>query len=1330
MKKDYTIGLDIGTNSVGYSVVTDDYKVISKKMNVFGNTEKKSIKKNFWGVRLFESGQTAQEARTKRTSRRRIARRKNRICYLQEIFQPEMNHLDSNFFYRLNESFLVADDAKYDKHPIFGTLDEEIHFHEQFPTIYHLRKYLADGDEKADLRLVYLAIAHIVKFRGNFLIEGDLNTENNSVIELSKVFVQVYNQTLCELEGFQFIDESIDFSEVLTQQLSKSERADNVLKLFPNEKGTGIFAQFIKLIVGNQGNFKKVFQLEEDQKLQLSADDYEENIENLLAIIGDEYSDIFVAAQNLYQAILLAGILTSTEKTRAKLSASMIQRYEEHAKDLKLLKRFVKEHIPDKYAEIFNDATKNGYAGYIDGKTKEEEFYKYLKTTLVQKSGYQYFIEKIEQENFLRKQRTYDNGVIPHQVHAEELRAILRKQEKYYSFLKENHEKIEQIFKIRIPYYVGPLAKHNEQSRFAWNIRKSDEPIRPWNMNDVVDENASAVAFIERMTIKDIYLNENVLPRHSLIYEKFTVFNELTKVLYADDRGVFQRFSAEEKEDIFEKLFKSERKVTKKKLENYLRNELSISSPSVKGIEEQFNANFGTYLDLKKFDELHPYLDDEKYQDTLEEVIKILTVFEDRSMIQNQLEQLPMNLSTKTIKALSRRKYTGWGRLSARLINGIRDKSSGKTILDYLLEDESDSYIVNRNFMQLINDDHLSFKKIIEDSQPYKEQQTAEEIVSELSGSPAIKKGILQSLKIVDELVAIMGYKPRNIVVEMARENQTTGRGKQNSKPRLKGIENGLKEFSDSVLKGNSIDNKQLQNDRLYLYYLQNGKDMYTGHELDIDQLSNYDIDHIIPQSFLTDNSIDNRVLTTSKLNRGKSDNVPSEEVVAKMDRFWRKLLSAKLISERKYANLTKKELTESDKAGFLKRQLVETRQITKHVATILDSKFNEDSNNRDVQIVTLKSALVSEFRKTFNLYKVREINDLHHAHDAYLNAVVALSLLRVYPQLKPEFVYGEYGKNSIHDQNKATIKKQFYSNITRYFASKDYIINDDGEILWNKQETVAQVIKTLGMHQVNVVKKVEIQKGGFSKESIQAKGESQKLIRRKQQWDTKKYGGFDSPVVAYAILLSFDKGKRKARSFKIVGITIQDRESFEQNPTLYLSKKDYHNPKVEAVLPKYSLFEFENGRRRMVASASETQKGNQLIIPGHLMELLYHSKKIINGKNSDSVSYIQNNKEKFREIFEYIVDFSSKYISADANLKKIEKIFENNFHKASEQEIAKSFINLLTFTAMGAPADFEFFGEKISRKRYVSISEIIDAVFIHQSITGLYETRVRLTEV
>lgn len=62
------------------------------------------------------------------------------------------------------------------------------------------------------------------------------------------------------------------------------------------------------------------------------------------------------------------------------------------------------------------------------------------------------------------------------------------------------------------------------------------------------------------------------------------------------------------------------------------------------------------------------------------------------------------------MKQLKRRHYTGWGRLSRKLINGIRDKQSGKTILDFL---KSDGF-ANRNFMQLINDDSLTFKEAIQ----------------------------------------------------------------------------------------------------------------------------------------------------------------------------------------------------------------------------------------------------------------------------------------------------------------------------------------------------------------------------------------------------------------------------------------------------------------------------------------------------------------------------------------------------------------------------------------------------------------------------------------
>ena len=108
VKKPYSIGLDIGTNSVGWAIVTDDYKVPSKKFKISGNTDKQYIKKNLLGALLFDGGETAAERRMKRTSRRRYTRRRNRILYLQEIFKEAIEKIDPNFFYRLEDSFFVT----------------------------------------------------------------------------------------------------------------------------------------------------------------------------------------------------------------------------------------------------------------------------------------------------------------------------------------------------------------------------------------------------------------------------------------------------------------------------------------------------------------------------------------------------------------------------------------------------------------------------------------------------------------------------------------------------------------------------------------------------------------------------------------------------------------------------------------------------------------------------------------------------------------------------------------------------------------------------------------------------------------------------------------------------------------------------------------------------------------------------------------------------------------------------------------------------------------------------------------------------------------------
>ena len=73
MSKFY-LGMDIGTNSVGMACTDENYKLLRAKG------------KDLWAVRLFDEANSAEERRTFRAGRRRLARRKHRIDLLQDLF--------------------------------------------------------------------------------------------------------------------------------------------------------------------------------------------------------------------------------------------------------------------------------------------------------------------------------------------------------------------------------------------------------------------------------------------------------------------------------------------------------------------------------------------------------------------------------------------------------------------------------------------------------------------------------------------------------------------------------------------------------------------------------------------------------------------------------------------------------------------------------------------------------------------------------------------------------------------------------------------------------------------------------------------------------------------------------------------------------------------------------------------------------------------------------------------------------------------------------------------------------------------------------------------
>lgn len=80
-EKEYYLGLDLGTSSVGWAVTDRNYQLMRAKG------------KDLWGVRLFEEAQTAADRRTNRVARRRRQRETARIGLLKEYFEIGRAHV-------------------------------------------------------------------------------------------------------------------------------------------------------------------------------------------------------------------------------------------------------------------------------------------------------------------------------------------------------------------------------------------------------------------------------------------------------------------------------------------------------------------------------------------------------------------------------------------------------------------------------------------------------------------------------------------------------------------------------------------------------------------------------------------------------------------------------------------------------------------------------------------------------------------------------------------------------------------------------------------------------------------------------------------------------------------------------------------------------------------------------------------------------------------------------------------------------------------------------------------------------------------------------------
>ena len=1363
-KEKVYMGIDLGTNSCGWAVTNQNYEIIKK-----GG-------KSLHGVRLFEEANTAENRRIKRSNRRRLQRRRFRIDLLQELFTEEITEIDPNFFLRLNNSSYHYED-KYSpslgKYSIFNEKDySDETYYKEYPTIFHLRRKLMNVKEKPDIRLVYLAIHHILKYRGNFLMDGiDLVSGSGDV----SFFQDTFNEVIFKLN--QYIGEEVynihckeddvaNVIDIIKKSRTITDTYNGLNQLF-NPSNNKQDKYLLKLLAGNKVKFKDVLMDEDLAELDPNAIKFsepsfdEEVAPNIYNLIG-EAGEIILMMKSLYNWTILKQLLGDHQY----LSESMINLYEKHHNDLVMLKQYFKKYLSkkDKYS-MFRDTTlKNNYVAYIGiNKTNNkhikipkskykctyDDFLKFVKKQLEQSpetaknsNEYQYMIEEINHKSFLPKLRTKNNSIIPYQLHLQELNKILEQTELFYPSLASKDEdnlsvseKIKKLLTFRIPYYVGPLNNTHSPNgeRFAWVVRKESGRVTPWNFEEKVDVNQSATKFIRKMTNKCTYLyGKDVLPKHSLLYSEFRVLNELNKLIINDEP-----ISLEDKNLIMNRLFKQKKKVTVKSIKELFKTEGRVKTKNevkITGIDQDFKNALVSYDDFKN---IYGEVTDSN-REKIERIIFLSTIFEDKKRLAIQIKQ-EFNESDEVIKKIKGLTYQGWGRLSSELLTEVYTKAdeNGEPInVMYLMRNE------NKNLQEVLFDQRFGLNQKINELNAgiiTEKVVSYDNLIKDLYTSPQNKRAIWQAVKIVEEIKKIIGNKTiDSFFVEVTREKRiskrTTSRKKRIEElyEKTKVMSQDLKALLNQL---NQKTDDQLRSDKLFLYFLQMGRCAYTNQPIDLDNIFTnlYDIDHIIPRSILKDNSTRNKVLVTSKANKDKSDIYPvSEDVQKKMNPFWKHLLDIELMSNEKYDRLTRKlKLTNDEIGGFINRQLVSTNQSVKALIEVL-KLLNPDST-----VIYSKAGNVSDFRNDFNFLKCRDVNDLHHAEDAYLNIVVG----NVF-----HTKYGYDARTFIREnENNPEIGKH---------TGKIFEHNIKGA--WDKTKSIKTVKKELSKYDKLVTRMPYTIKGQFYDETILPK-ETKDLFPMKSTSplaNPDKYGGFKKLKIAYFVVVQ--SKKRNKQLITIEGIPvifakrIQAKEyDIETVLTDYLNLDE---PKVLVDNVKIdSLIKMDNsamnisgrsGAKILIKNASQFFVSKQTkdyirLLEKHRSELKNQSE--IENYEQDSFIVIYSSaknkphqsisRQKNLNLYNNLVHQLEKDIYNHLTIGGfVEELSQskNDFEALNVRQQAYALTEMIKlFQCNSSTSDLSLFMDKAKNKGNNSIGKnITDKPFrlIDQSVTGFYE--------
>lgn len=1266
----YSIGLDLGTASIGWAVVDDNDKLIRKSG------------KNLWGVRLFDEAKPAKERRTFRRQRRTINKRSWRLHLLKQELKDYVLKEDKDFFKKLKESQKHPSERNNgDKYFLFNEDNyDDKKYYKEFPTIYHLRKTLKDEAEVKKLvnrgvyhRLLYLALSDILKCRGNFLTQGEVDGNGKNEKEIIKMVSDL------------FLDDDIEFK---IEQEDVKKWVENELGVKDHEFKTNPSTNdIIKAFRGKKFNLNSFFQSGEDEKLEkleISFSDEEwEETEGL----DPEKLNLAERLKEIHDAIKLFKLL----KNHSSFSDAKIAQYNKHKEDLKELKAAFKQLGNKEYNAFFknkvkeepknNDAEETSnkkpkekptYSSYVGvgskKKATKEDLVKEIIKLFSGKEDLLFSVKGYNKEtkdfkdDFLPIPNGRDNSIIPYQLHKNEANDIL----KNATITETNKEHIIKLIEFKVPYYVGPLGKAGIQSQNYWLDKKEDIKITPYNFDDIIDTEKTAEKFIKRMLRNCTYLHsEPSMRKDTILYQTYVFYNAINKIKIND---VY--LEPWQKEKLFEFLILGD-KITKNLIKKrYL--ELGIGDDaSITGIPDDGKTPLNISLKaVKSFRDIFPLLqkDDKLYQNFYDDVVEELSLFDkdDLELRRKRLEFLIKSNSTITLDEDQKVKLieigkSDTGNLSRKFLNGIKlfyddANPNGETVIEILKKS-------NLNLMEILyynsKSDNLPLNLQIIDNENNEGEnanlQDSDELNEYLEKRyvpTLVRRGIIQANLVVKEIVKIMGCNPERIAIEFTRENDPKNKGKETTS-RLREIQNLYKKikedlpfeiiFSDKKkentfsMDGKKYEDNLLKQKKVFLYLLQKGKDLYTGESINFNDIINdnhkYDIDHIWPQSKIKDDSLrNNLVLTEKTVNEEKTNIYPLPEKFRQV-KLWEKLRKDGFMNEEKFNRLKRtEELKYSELKDFEDRQKTTLDWTNRETARVLWNNYssNKESTNKTEHqlinefIIFSKSHHVSHFRNIdFNhlqnenneeakekeplkFIKFREMNNFHHAHDAYLNIVIGRLIKEKFGMR--HIKAGE----SLNWEN--LIEKDLKKNID-YFK----------KIFYYKD--------------ILVTKKTHIDNLGEFWDQMLAKGKKDLIPKKKEFKDTKKYGGYNKAKTAFFTVIKTKDDSLVPKEMKIIPVQTYKCSSFYD----YDKKTEKHKFNLEK-FNKYIDKEYKGFEITKELKKNPIIKiGEKVMLDGMFLKINAKTKNDINYHNTTEFVFTKSVQIYLRKLIKLYKEIQKK---------------------------------------------------------------------------------------